>query len=894
MQDALSLSPTGHLYISPTAEAQYPQIAKAFSLSVADGLVHLAAEQSIQAWSSSLLFWRDFSVRYFTQLCYIHSETTTALEILPPPTVAECDQLILRLPPMPGAEYCSQQTFVTLWSELDVWVRSTLSSLGSMGALLSHYLPHWSQVGRVCFHLAENKNDQTHPFAFMATYASHLSHSHRLQYQPLNKALQEFSGIQNKKALLKLLAPIYEASTYCDWVKDLMESRDIYYPLAWTPKEAYQLLQSVPELEKSGLLVRLPNWWQKKPRPRVQVTIGNAKPSSFGTDALLDFKLDVVLEGARLSIDELNDLQNAGTGLISLRGQWIEIDPEKLQKALTHWQSVQAAVAQGGLTFAAGMRLLAGTNTDFSRHDDGEEGEQSWFYVNAGEELRKILHGLRSPNSLAFQPPKDLKASLRPYQQTGVNWLYFLNELGLGACLADDMGLGKTIQVIALLLLKKQKQEAKTSLLVLPASLLGNWKAELARFAPSLNVLFLHTTELLRSEINKIALDRNCGLNNRDIVVTTYATLLRQQWLQDIDWDVIILDEAQAIKNPAAQQTKTIKTLKSRARIALTGTPVENRLGDLWSLFDFLSPGLLGGVTRFKSFVKSLENGEQTTYAPLRKLVQPYILRRLKTDKSIISDLPDKVEMTSWCGLSKMQAKLYAQTVRELQHALEQTLEKAGSGIKRRGLVLAFLTRFKQICNHPSQILGDNDYKPIDSGKFDRLRELCEEIASRQEKVLIFTQYREMTEPLAEFLATVFKRIGLVLHGSTSIKQRKKIVDQFQLESGPPFFVLSLKAAGTGLNLTAANHVIHFDRWWNPAVENQATDRAFRIGQKRNVLVHKFVCRGTVEEKVDQMIAEKSALVSDVLSGGGEVLLTEMNDKELLNLVSLDIEKAIF
>ena len=349
-----------------------------------------------------------------------------------------------------------------------------------------------------------------------------------------------------------------------------------------------------------------------------------------------------------------------------------------------------------------------------------------------------------------------------------------------------------------------------------------------------------------------------------------------------------VLDEAQAIKNPTARQTKAVKRITAEARIALTGTPVENRLGDLWSLFDFLCPGLLGTQKKFKDFVKQLGEREQNRYAPLRGLVQPYILRRLKTDRRIIDDLPDKTEVRAYCGLGKRQAALYAKLVQELADALKQS----GEGMKRRGLVLAYLMRFKQLCNHPSQLLGDGKYSPDESGKFARLAEIGEEIASRQEKTLVFTQFREMTDPLAGFLTTIFGRPGLVLHGETAVKERQKLVDRFQRDDGPPFFVLSLKAGGTGLNLTAASHVIHFDRWWNPAVENQATDRAFRIGQKRNVLVHKFVCRGTIEEKIDALIAEKTQLASEILEGGAEKMLTEMTDAELIRFVALDVDRA--
>ncbi len=499
-----------------------------------------------------------------------------------------------------------------------------------------------------------------------------------------------------------------------------------------------------------------------------------------------------------------------------------------------------------------------------------------------------MLRDLRSPEGIEqVAAGASLNAKLRKYQETGVAWLSLLSRLGLGACLADDMGLGKTVQVLALLAALKRKPNLKPTLLVVPASLLANWKSELQRFTPTLRALYVHPSETPRDELNRLASQPDRAIQNVDAVFTTYAMLLRQAWLLEVDWQLVVIDEAQAIKNPAARQTKAVKRIRAGARIALTGTPVENRLADLWSLFDFLCPGLLGSQKKFNDFIKALSAREQQRFAPLRQLVQPYILRRLKTDKRVISDLPDKTEVRAFCGLGKRQAVLYAKMVDEMSEALENR-----EGMQRRGLVLAYLMRFKQLCNHPSQLLGDGLYRPEDSGKFVRLAEICEEIASRQEKALVFTQFREMTEPLAGFLTKTFGRAGLVLHGTTGVKRRKYLVDQFQREDGPPFFVLSLKAGGTGLNLTQASHVIHFDRWWNPAVENQATDRAFRIGQHRNVLVHKFVCRGTIEEKIDALIADKSQLAADVLEGGTEKLLTEMSDAELIQLVALDVDRA--
>ena len=486
---------------------------------------------------------------------------------------------------------------------------------------------------------------------------------------------------------------------------------------------------------------------------------------------------------------------------------------------------------------------------------------------------------MRSPEGLrGVDPGPELAATLRPYQRDGLHWLAFLTRLGLGACLADDMGLGKTIQVLALLLSLK-KERPHPSLLVAPASLLANWLQEAERFTPGLTCLVAHPSALPREELQALDATRLAGV---DLVITSYGTLLRLPRLAEMHWRLVVADEAQALKNPAAKQTKQIKKLKADARIALTGTPVENRLSDLWSLFDFTHPGLLGSERVFADFSKRLAAGGH--YGPLRSLVAPYMLRRLKSDRRIISDLPDKTEMTAWCSLSATQAAHYQNAVKALSRALE-----TAEGIERKGLVLAFLMRFKQICNHPSQWLGDGGWQPEGSGKFARLAEIAETISAKQEKLLVFTQFRETTAPLAAFLGSIFGRAGLVLHGGTPVGKRRELVKRFQEDERIPFFVLSLKAGGSGLNLTAASHVVHFDRWWNPAVENQATDRAYRIGQHRNVLVHKFVCRGTIEERIDALIRSKQQLVKDVVESNAEINLTAMSDAALLDLVKLDI-----
>jgi non-specific serine/threonine protein kinase len=614
--------------------------------------------------------------------------------------------------------------------------------------------------------------------------------------------------------------------------------------------------------------------------------VGTKAPKGIGHDALLDFQMEVTLDGETLTAAEISELLAKTDGLALVRGRWIELDREHLQSMIERFREVERTAKDNGLAFGEAMRLLAGA--DVAPGDADVADEADWTQVVAGPWLAETLQGLRSPQGLAqVDPGNALAGTLRPYQQVGVRWLYLLAKLGLGACLADDMGLGKTIQVLSLLLVLKRQESAKPqpSLLVAPASLLANWGSEIERFAPGLKALIAHPSALPAAELKTLDAAR---LRDIDLVITSYGSLLRVPWMAEFSWRLAVLDEAQAIKNPDAKQTRAVKQLKARARLALTGTPVENRLGDLWSIFDFVNPGLLGTSKQFSSFAKRLADRPHGSYGPLRELVRPYILRRLKTDKTVIADLPDKTEIKAYCGLSRHQAALYGQAVEELAHQLEET-----SGIQRKGLVLAYLMRFKQICNHPSQWLRDDSWSESDSGKWARLRDIAEVIAAKQEKMLVFTQFREVIAPLAAFLGSIFERPGLVLHGETEVKKRKDLVRRFQEDESVGFFVLSLKAGGAGLNLTAASHVVHFDRWWNPAVENQATDRAFRIGQTKNVLVHKFVCRGTVEEKIDQMIESKRQLSQELLEGGADLLLTELKDDELLKLVALDINKAL-
>lgn len=884
----LRLTPQGHLVAEPRDDAPEldpaaaARLQHAFGRGSGHGLVQLGAGEVGHILPPVFVWWRTFAARYIGALCHHASadEDDATIPAVPPPDAADLAALVLTAPMMAGAEYLTGTVLLALWNELAEAFADLLSASGAgLQRFLNGLNPAWNLVGRVHFNLAENRRDPEQPFAFMATYTTRLSAQARAQHVPLGQALREYAGAANKEKLLSLLVPVQRAAEQCDWLRPMIDAGEIFHPLRWGPSEASRFLRSVPDLESAGVMVRMPATWRasRPARPKVSATVGSRTPSAVGLDSVLDFQMNVALDGEPLTDEEVATLLSGTEELVLLRGQWVEVDRARLEKTMARFREAEALAARDGLTFAEAMRMLSGASV---AGDAAAARDPDWSSVTAGPWLEQTLLALRSPDAKAADPGPALKGTLRPYQRAGVGWMHLLANLGLGACLADDMGLGKTIQVLSLLLLEQAK--AQPSLLVAPASLLGNWAAEIEKFAPGLKAAIVHPSAMTADQI------RQFDPADVDLAITSYGSLLRNAALTEASWRFAILDEAQAIKNPAARQTKAAKSLKAKARIALTGTPVENSLGDLWSIFDFINPGLLGSAKQFSSYAKGLADRTDNPYGPLRDLVRPYILRRMKTDKSVIADLPDKTEVKALCGLSRRQTALYAQTVADLEDALDDA-----DGIKRKGIVLATLMRLKQICNHPSQWLNDNGWAEEDSGKLARLREIAEVVAAKQEKMLVFTQFKEMTGPLSAFLGQIFGRAGLVLHGETAVKNRKALVQSFQNDETIPFFVLSLKAGGSGLTLTAAAHVVHFDRWWNPAVENQATDRAFRIGQKKNVLVHKFICRGTVEEKIDGLIESKQVLSNELLSGGGEINLTEMDNAGIMRLVALDLNAAM-
>ncbi|WP_219471600.1 DEAD/DEAH box helicase, partial [Nonomuraea rhizosphaerae] len=642
------------------------------------------------------------------------------------------------------------------------------------------------------------------------------------------------------------------------------------------------LRQAAPLLQAAGFGVQLPRWagrgrlglkltTRTKPTTRTK-TQSAATSQGFGLRELVDFRVELAVGGETISEAELAELARLKVPLVRVRGQWVELDERQLKAALKAVGGERA----GELTAAEVLREVV----------RGGDDELPVLEVDADGVLGDLLSGQAERRLRPIVTPEGLVATLRPYQERGLAWLSFLSELGLGGVLADDMGLGKTVTTLALLVHERTAGEQGSApertaggpggaptLLVCPMSLVGNWQREAARFAPGLRVYVHHGSARDAAEIA-----------HADLVITTYGTAQRDlEHLKRFTWQRVVCDEAQAIKNSGTLQSQAVRSIPAGTRLALTGTPVENHLAELWSIMEFANPGLLGPRSRFRTrFQEPIEarQDEQAAQA-LKRATGPFVLRRVKTDRSIISDLPEKLEVKEWCPLTPEQAGLYQAVVDDMLARIDDS-----EGIERRGLVLAAMARLKQVCNHPAHLLKDGSLLSGRSGKLARLEQLAEEIVAEGEKALVFTQYAEFGTMLQPYLAQRLDRPVLWLHGGLPKKTRDRLVARFQEDGEPMLFLLSLKAAGVGLNLTAANHVVHVDRWWNPAVEDQATDRAFRIGQRKNVQVRKLICAGTLEERVDEMIERKKALAERVV-GTGEDWLTDLSTSELREVFRL-------
>ncbi|MFM7426395.1 MAG: DEAD/DEAH box helicase [Elainella sp.] len=700
------------------------------------------------------------------------------------------------------------------------------------------------------------------------------------------KAVQKTLGGQFERDLLMQLG--YAARIYPLLWQGLETDRPTGVVL--TVEEAAAFLKETAwVLEESGYRVIVPAWWTPKgwQRTKLRLRATGRQPASqsksqgyFSLATLVDYEYELAIDGEPVSPQEWERLVNAKASLVQFRGQWMQLDQDRMQQMLDFWQRHRQEHPE--LSLIEFIKLTA-------------EAEQETMEVSHDQALAEMLHKLQDKSTLEVLPdPQQFQGHLRDYQKRGLFWLSYLDNLGLNGCLADDMGLGKSAQVIARLVherespprskskLKQAKPEILPTLLVAPTSVVGNWQKEIEKFAPQLRSMIHHGTGRIQDETAFHAAVANC-----DVVITSY-TLVRKDaaLLNSVEWQRLVIDEAQNIKNPKAAQTKAILQISAQHRLALTGTPVENRLLDLWSIFNFLNPGYLGKESQFRqSFEIPIQKHSDPARATmLKKLVEPFILRRLKTDPAIIQDLPDKLEQKQFCNLTQEQAALYEALVKDVERQLQDA-----EGIQRKGLILATLLKLKQICNHPMQFLQDgSEFSAGRSHKLSRLTDMVSEALEEGESLLVFTQFTEIGEALEKYVKQTFHCNTYYLHGGTARSRRERMIAEFQdPETEPAVFILSLKAGGVGITLTKANHVFHFDRWWNPAVEDQATDRAFRIGQKKNVFVHKFVAIGTLEERIDQMIEDKKKLAGSIV-GSDESWLTELDNNAFKALIALN------
>lgn len=801
------------------------------------------------------------------------------------PTQEELQQKALESPPMKGGEFITGEFLKKILLEFeDVLQQKFHQFSGSWLDFLRSCSTSWADIGKVVFHLAENKGDQIelYPFAFLATFVIRVENGSS-KHLTLQDALSQFS--HNPKLLQSLLSPIQNAMNESAFLRELYDSKRIFQATAFTADEAYHFLNDISIFEKACIKIHVVDLWKKKPpKAKVSIRIEDKEKSNFGINSLLQCHINVTIDGEVLSKHEIHELVKSKGNLVRLKGKWVDASFEKIQPLLEKWKKIELLSSIHGLSFIDGLRLISGVPT--ANIEPLNLEEQEICDIQASSEFYKKLQNLKQMSNIDMNimPNISSKYTLRPYQNAGVQYLWKMSQYGLGVCLADDMGLGKTIQILSLISIWKQENKLNDLpvLIIVPATLLMNWEKESEKFIPDIKLKILHTKTLTSNEKNSFLTNTKEYLKQYDIVLTTYTLIGRWEKFKELEFPAIIIDEAQAIKNPEAKQSDSVRSLHAKYKIALTGTPIENNLMDLWSIFDFINPGLLYSRNYFQSFIGQLK---EKGYAPLRTLVAPFILRRLKTDKKIISDLPEKQEIKEYCSLSKEQIVLYQQCLESIAIQLK---ELDSDDIQRKGIILSSIIKFKQICDHPALYLGNQNYKISDSGKFIYMKEIVESIVAKQEKLLVFTQFREMVEPIHSFLTSCFGCTGGMLHGKTPITERSKIVDNFQNNEEMPFLVLSLRAAGVGLNLMAANHVIHFDRWWNIAVENQATDRAFRIGQKKTVFVHKLISKGTLEEKIDATINDKAELAEAILQQGIEKNLLAMNNQELLKFLSFN------
>jgi non-specific serine/threonine protein kinase len=871
-------SPPGLAVRGKVTSTSDKQLRSAFRRSTGAGLLHLATAAQYTDATYTVAFWRELAACYLDRVVELAADgVENALRVAP---MEEALARFVRLAPlMKGVELLTIEVLQARWRDVGEELARELDTQGGdLQRCLDRLGANRKVTGRIHYWLAEARATDPYPFRFKPTYATPSGRAGRDVHAPLASTLAELAVTGDVPGLRSITRPLAHLRSGAPSLAGCIDIGQIVHEAAWSAEEAYALLTRLGIAEDAGIRSHVPDWWRERPRARARVRFGTRPATSLGLDVLVDFSVELVLDGEALDPFEVERVLATARGLVFLRGRWVEVDGARIAAELARWKSVGVS----GLVPVYEAVMLVGKVASSVRHGAPEDAF-TWALPETGPWLAGALDALAAPGAdRESGAPLESSLPLRDYQRVGLGWLARLYELGLGGCLADDMGLGKTLQVLALIDLMRRRGEERPHLVIAPASLLSHWETQIHHWVPDIKVRVAHglwSGESPRGERWNIA--------DAAVVLVSLTSVERCQWLETTSWGLIVLDEAQSIKNPTNSTTRAVKRLAGHCRLAVTGTPIENELADYWSLFDFINPGLLGSPEDFTRFLGHHRNAEDP-YRALRELTAPYLLRRRKSDPAVCAELPPKIEREVPCRLTPVQAVLYQQAVDELAGRLESVEDATDFA----GLILPYLHRLKQICNHPSHWLRDGRYDVHDSGKFTNLAALGLRLAEVCEKVLVFTQYRQIADPLADLLAAAYGRSGLVMSSEVPLDERKRYVERFQSSSEVPFMVLTLRTGGAGLNLTAATHIVHFDRWWNPAVENQATDRAHRIGQTRSVTVHTFICRGTLEERIDRLLREKHALAEDVLATDGEAILTRMTRDELLAVLALDVNAA--
>lgn len=801
------------------------------------GMYEAVLSGSIKDSSPSLDFLKRITENFFFQLERTPSLSLERENVVVSYDMIELEEILSNAPFILGSQNLNSDWVLNLFDRYLSLFKSEISTYtSSVEAYFSSFSTRFKLPSRIFFHLLESKKPEA-PFAFMATYST-VGEDGKVHHYPLKYALKEYSSSIEKLAIL--ISSIKKAAKSSRIISSWLNSGEIFSPIYVSKEEAYAFLMDVPLFEEAGIVTRIPGWWKKRKRSS-SISIESDKKES--KCSISSFRPKMVWQGVEITEEEIRDILSKTEGLYLLKGSWIEVDKNGLEKLLKEYEELE----ERELSLLSALKMASRVE------------ERAYpVHIDIDDMIKTSM-----ASDLPSSPPSSFTGTLRPYQIDGFKWLQGISRLSLGPLLADDMGLGKTVEILAYLEEFREKNRDAKVLLIVPASLLGNWGRECIKFTPDLDFTIRHGKEAKKKDFPFLT-------------IVTYQGASTSAAIQEEKWDIVILDEAQNIKNRNTKQTKVIKALDRKQSIAMTGTPIENSLMNLWSIFDFLSPGLLGDEKSFASFIASMAEDKMDN---LKRVITPFILRRLKSDKTIINDLPDKVENTLMVSLTPEQRVLYNKVVDEYEEALEKMEESGANALAITG---ATIMKLKMVANHPSQYLGNGEYEDKKSGKFLLLKELCTTIHENREKVLVFTQFASIIPELLKLLSTVFEEDGEYIDGSTPPKKRTEIVESFQ--SGElPFLVISLKAGGTGLTLTEANNVIHFDRWWNPAVEDQATDRAYRIGQKNVVTVYKFVAEDTIEERISQILKEKAELAESMIGDIGGEVTSKLSPRELLS-----------